>query len=193
MLNVIWPIFIIISVIYAFLCGNIENVSNGIFSSLNDVIDLSLTLLGTMCLWNGIMEIARNTSFVDRLCKMLNPLIKILFPRLENEKAKREISMNIVANFLGLGNAATPLGLKAMKTLQGDNKIKDTLNNYMVMFIVLNTASLQLIPTNVIAIRNSLGSNSPSGIIFPVWIATIIAAIVGITATKILINLSNKK
>ena len=193
MLNVIWPIFIIISVIYAFLCGNIENVSNGIFSSLNDVIDLSVTLLGTMCLWNGIMEIARNTSFVDRLCKMLNPLIKILFPRLENEKAKREISMNIVANFLGLGNAATPLGLKAMKTLQEDNKIKDTLNNYMVMFIVLNTASLQLIPTNVIAIRNSLGSNSPSGIIFPVWIATIIAAIVGITATKILINLSNKK
>lgn len=193
MLNVIWPIFIIISVIYAFLCGNIENVSNGIFSSLNDVIDLSLTLLGTMCLWNGIMEIARNTSFVDRLCKMLNPLIKILFPRLENEKAKREISMNIVANFLGLGNAATPLGLKAMKTLQEDNKIKDTLNNYMVMFIVLNTASLQLIPTNVIAIRNSLGSNSPSGIIFPVWIATIISAIVGITATKILINLSNKK
>ena len=193
MLNVIWPIFIIFSVIYAFLCGNIENVSNGIFSSLNDVIDLSLTLLGTMCLWNGIMEIARNTSFVDRLCKMLNPLIKILFPRLENEKAKREISMNIVANFLGLGNAATPLGLKAMKTLQEDNKIKDTLNNYMVMFIVLNTASLQLIPTNVIAIRNSLGSNSPSGIIFPVWIATIIAAIVGITATKILINLSNKK
>lgn len=193
MLNVIWPIFIIISVIYAFLCGNIENVSNGIFSSLNDVIDLSLTVLGTMCLWNGIMEIARNTSFVDRLCKMLNPLIKILFPRLENEKAKREISMNIVANFLGLGNAATPLGLKAMKTLQEDNKIKDTLNNYMVMFIVLNTASLQLIPTNVIAIRNSLGSNSPSGIIFPVWIATIIAAIVGITATKILINLSNKK
>ena len=183
MLNVIWPIFIIISVIYAFLCGNIENVSNGIFSSLNDA----------MCLWNGIMEIARNTSFVDRLCKMLNPLIKILFPRLENEKAKREISMNIVANFLGLGNAATPLGLKAMKTLQEDNKIKDTLNNYMVMFIVLNTASLQLIPTNVIAIRNSLGSNSPSGIIFPVWIATIIAAIVGITATKILINLSNKK
>ena len=193
MLNVIWPIFIIISVIYAFLCGNIENVSNGIFSSLNDVIDLSLTLLGTMCLWNGIMEIARNTSFVDRLCKMLNPLINILFPRLENEKAKREISMNIVANFLGLGNAATPLGLKAMKTLQEDNKIKDTLNNYMVMFIVLNTASLQLIPTNVIAIRNSLGSNSPSGIIFPVWIATIIAAIVGVTATKILINLSNKK
>ena len=101
--------------------------------------------------------------------------------------------MNIVANFLGLGNAATPLGLKAMQTLQEENEKKDTLSNYMVMFIVLNTASLQLIPTNVIAIRNSLGSNSPSEIIFPVWIATIIAAIVGIFATKMLINISKDK
>ena len=139
------------------------------------------------------MEIARNTSFVDNLCKLFNPLIKFLFPKLNNNKAKAEITMNIVANFLGLGNAATPLGLKAMQTLQEENEKKDTLSNYMVMFIVLNTASLQLIPTNVIAIRNSLGSNSPSEIIFPVWIATIIAAIVGIFATKMLINISKNK
>lgn len=193
MLNIIWPIFIIISVIYAFFSGNIENVSNGIFTSLEDVINLSMTLLGTMCLWNGIMEIAKNTSFVDKLCKMLNPLINFLFPKLKNKNARAEISMNMVANFLGLGNAATPLGLKAMKTLQEENEKKDTLSDYMVMFIVLNTASLQLIPTNVIAIRNSLGSSSPSGIIFPVWIATIIAAIVGIMATKTLINFSKKR
>lgn len=193
MLNIIWPIFIIISVIYAFLSGNIENVSNGIFNSLEDVINLSMTLLGTMCLWNGIMEIARNTSFINKLCKMLNPLINFLFPKLESENAKAEISMNMIANFLGLGNAATPLGLKAMKTLQAENEKKDTLNDYMVMFIVLNTASLQLIPTNVIAIRNSLGSGSPSGIIFPVWIATIIAATVGVMATKALTNFSKKR
>lgn len=193
MLNIIWPIFIIISVIYAFFSGNIENVSNGIFTSLEDVISLSMTLLGTMCLWNGIMEIAQNTSFVDNLCRLFNPLINFLFPKLNDEKAKAEISMNMVANFLGLGNAATPLGLKAMKTLQEENNKKDTLNDYMVMFIVLNTASLQLIPTNVIAIRNSLGSDSPSGIIFPVWIATIIAAVVGIMTTKILIKFSKKK
>lgn len=192
MLNIIWPIFIVISVIYAFFSGNIENVSNGIFTSLEDVINLSMTLLGTICLWNGIMEIARNTTFVDKLSKVLSPLINFLFPKLNNEKAREEISMNMVANFLGLGNAATPLGLKAMKTLQEENSKKDTLNDYMVMFIVLNTASLQLIPTNVIAIRNSLGSESPSGIIFPVWIATIFAAIVGIIATKAFINFSKK-
>ena len=193
MLNVIWPLFILLSVAYALISGNIENISNGIFTSLEDVVNLSLTFLGTMCLWNGIMEIARNTSFVDNLCKLFNPLIKFLFPKLNNNKAKAEITMNIVANFLGLGNAATPLGLKAMQTLQEENEKKDTLSNYMVMFIVLNTASLQLIPTNVIAIRNSLGSNSPSEIIFPVWIATIIAAIVGIFATKMLINISKNK
>ena len=192
MLNIIWPIFIIISVVYAFFSGNVENVSNGIFTILEDVICLYITFFGTMFLCNGIMEIARNTTFVDKLCKVFNPLIKFLFPNLNNEKAKAEISMNIVANFLGLGNAATPLGLKAMKTLQEENNKKDTLNDYMVMFIVLNTASLQLIPTNVIAIRNSLGSAAPSGIIFPVWIATIIAAIVGIMATKILIKFSKK-
>ena len=96
--------------------------------------------------------------------------------------------MNIVANLLGLGNAATPLGLKAMETMQKENQKKDTLSNSMAMFIVLNTASLQIIPTNVIAIRNSLGSEAPSGIILQVWVATIVAAFVGVTATKILMK-----
>ncbi len=188
MLNILWPAFIIISFIYAFFSGNIENVSNGIFDSLESVVNLSLTLLGTLCMWNGIMEIAMNTSFVEKLTNIIKPLMKFLFPNLNNKKAYQEISMNMIANVLGLGNAATPLGLKAMKTLQEENENKDKVNNHMAMFIVLNTASLQLIPTNVIAIRTSLGSQMPSGIIFPVWIATIIAAIVGVTATKIFIS-----
>ena len=96
--------------------------------------------------------------------------------------------MNIIANILGLGNASTPLGLKAMKTMQKENNKKDTLSDSMAMFIVLNTASLQLIPTNVIAIRTSLGSQNPTQIILPVWGATIVAAIVGIIATKIIIK-----
>ena len=103
----------------------------------------------------------------------------------KNEKAKEEISMNMIANILGLGNAATPLGLKAMKTMQKDNIKKDTVSNSMAMFIVLNTASLQLIPTTVIAIRASLGSKNPTQIIFAVWIATITAASAGIIATKL--------
>lgn len=135
------------------------------------------------------MEIAKKTSLINILNKLLKPFINFLFPDLKNNKqAQNEISMNMVANLLGLGNAATPLGLKAMQTLQQTNKQKDTLTNSMVMFIVINTASMQIIPTNVIAIRSSLGSNSPSGIIIQVWFATIIAATVGIAATKLLMK-----
>lgn len=189
MLNIIWPIFIAISFIYALMSGNIEQVSNGLFDSASSAVELTLTFFGTICLWNGIMKIAKETTLMSKLTKMLKPVIKFLFPELKhNEQAKKEISMNMVANLLGLGNAATPLGLKAMETMQKDNPKKDTLTNSMAMFIVLNTASLQLIPTNVIAIRSSLGSNVPSSIILQVWIATVIAAFVGITATKILMK-----
>ena len=190
MLNIIWPLFIVISFIYAFFSGNIEQVSNGIFESLTDVVNLSLTFLGTMCLWNGIMEIAKKTTLIKKLTSLLKPLIKFLFPELtKNEKAKEEISMNIIANVLGLGNAATPLGLKAMKTMQKENKDKTTLSNSMALFILINTASIQLIPTNVIAIRNSLNSTAPTQIIFPVWIATIVAAISSIMAAKVFIKM----
>ena len=189
MLNILWPIFIILSVMYAIISGNIEEVNTGIFNSLSEAVELSITFLGTICLWSGIMEIAKKTSLINKLNKLLKPFINFLFPDLKNnEIAKQEISMNMIANILGLGNAATPLGIKAMKTMQKENKVKDTLSNSMMMFIVINTASIQLIPTNVIAIRTSLNSQNPTSIIIPVWIATIIAGVVGITLTKILIK-----
>ena len=108
-------------------------------------------------------------------------------------KIQKEISLNVIANILGLGNAATPLGLKAMKSMQKKNPKKDTLTNSMITFIVLNTASLQIIPTTVIAIRSSMNSKNPTSIVFPVWIATICAAIAGITATKLFIKLTERK
>lgn len=189
MLNIIWPVFIILSFVYALATGKVNEVNNGIFESAKSAVELSITFLGTICLWNGIMEIVKKTTLMNKLTKLLYPAMKFLFPDLKNnEQARAEISMNIIANVLGLGNAATPLGLKAMKTMQKDNKKKDTLSNAMAMFIVLNTASLQLIPTNVIAIRTSLGSQNATQIIFPVWGATVVAAIVGIIATKIIIN-----
>ena len=189
MLNILWPIFIILSFIYALVTGKVNEVNNGIFTSLTDAVEHSITFLGTICLWNGIMEIAKRTSLIEKLTKFLRPLICFLFPELKNnETAKQEISMNMIANILGLGNAATPLGLKAMKTMQKENKRKDTLSNSMMMFIVINTASIQLIPTNVIAIRTSLNSANPTSIIIPVWIATIIAGIVGVVGTKLLIK-----
>lgn len=189
MMNIIWPAFIIVSFIYAILTGKVNEINEGIFSSVSDAVQLSITFLGTICLWNGVMEIVKRTTLIEKLTKFLNPLMIVLFPKLKNDKKiKSEISMNIIANILGLGNAATPLGLKAMKSMQEKNIKKDTLSDEMMMFIVLNTASLQLIPTNVIAIRTALNSNNATQIIFPVWGATIIAAIIGIIATKLIIK-----
>lgn len=194
MLNKIWPIFIMVSFIYGILTGNVNQINQSIFDSTASAVQLSITFLGTICLWNGIMQIAQKTSLITKLTKLLKPLIHFLFPEIKNnEKAKKEITMNMIANLLGLGNAATPLGLKAMKTMQEENVKKDTVSNSMAMFIVLNTASLQLIPTTVIAIRASLNSNNPSQIILPVWGATIVAAVAAICVTKIFISKSKRR
>ena len=189
MLNIIWPIFIIISYVYAICVGNISNLNNSIFESCKSAVDLSITFLGTMCFWTGVMNIAKKTTLITKLANGLGPIMKILFPDIKKEEeAYGEISMNMVANILGLGNAATPLGLKAMKTMQKKNLKKDTLSNSMAMFIIINTASIQIIPTTVIAIRTSLGSSNPTAIILPVWIATIGAAVVGVITAKILMK-----
>lgn len=187
MLNVIWPIFIIISIVYAFFVGRIDQVNASIFESAESTVNLMLTFFGTLCLWNGIMEIASNTTLMEKLTKILSPLMKILFPEIKKQdKEYKEISMNMVANILGLGNAATPLGLKAMETMQEKNANKDRLSNSMAMLIVINTASLQIIPTTVIAIRTSLESTNPTSIIVPVWVATIAAFITVVILSKIL-------
>lgn len=189
MLNIIWPIFIIISYIYAICVGKISEINNSIFESCKSAVDLSITFLGTMCLWTGIMQIAKKTTLITKLTNLLKAIMRILFPDIDkNDPAYEEISMNMVANILGLGNAATPLGLKAMKTMQKTNTSRDTLTNSMAMFIIINTASIQIIPTTVIAIRSSLGSSNPTAIIIPVWIATICAAIAGIISAKILMK-----
>lgn len=189
MLNRIWPIFIIVSYLYAICVGKVTDINNSIFESCKSAVDLSITFLGTMCLWTGIMQIAKKTTLISKIARGLRPIMKLLFPDISQEdEAYQEISMNMVANILGLGNAATPLGLKAMKTMQKENPKKDTLNNSMAMFIIINTASIQIIPTTVIAIRTSLGSANPTAIILPVWIATIGAAVVGITTAKILMK-----
>lgn len=187
MLNTIWPIFIIISYIYAIFSGNVEAINNSIFDSAASAVELSINLLGTICLWNGIMQIAMKTSLVKKLSKLLYPFMHFIFPEIKKtDKAYEEISMNITANILGLGNAATPIGLKAMNTMQKDNPKKDTLTNPMAFFILINTASLQIIPTTVIAIRSSLGSTEPTKIILAVWVSTILAALTAIISGKIL-------
>lgn len=189
MLNKIWPFFIIISFIYGIYSGNIFNINNAIFESTNQTVELCLTMFGTLCLWNGIMKIATETSLIEKLTKFLKPLINFIFPGIKNnKKISKEISMNMVANILGLGNASTPLGLKAMDSMQKENKDKTKLSDSMAMFILVNTASLQIIPTTVISIRSSLGSENPTKIIFAVWVATVVAFITAIFGGKILMK-----
>ena len=135
------------------------------------------------------MKIAVNTSIIEKLTKFLKPLISFIFPEIKNnKKINKEISMNIIANILGLGNASTPLGLKAMESMQKENNDKSRLSDSMAMFILINTASLQIIPTTVISIRSSLGSQEPSKIIIAVWIATIAAFTTAIISGKILVK-----
>ena len=194
MLNLIWPIFIIISFTFAIFSGNIEQLNTSIFQSTQDAIQLSIDLLGTICLWNGVMQIASETSMIEKLTKFFEPIINFLFPELKtNKKIKKEISMNVVANVLGLGNAATPLGLKAMQSMQDENLKKDTVTDSMMTFIVLNTASIQLIPTTVISIRTSMGSSNPTAVVLPVWIATISAAVAGMIMVRIIIKKTREK
>ena len=192
MLNTIWPIFLIISFVFAFIFGKIPETNKSIFESVQSAINLTLTLLGTMCLWSGIIKIAMETSLINKIIKMLKPILKKLFPDInENDKAYKEISMNIIANILGLGNAATPLGLKAMESLHEKNYKNNKISNSMAILIVINTASIQIIPTTVIAIRNSLGSKNPTQMLVPIWIATICAALSAITVAKLFIRKSS--
>lgn len=187
MLNIIWPVFIIVSIVYAFFVGRVEEVNSAIFESAESTVNLMLTFFGTLCLWNGIMEIASATSLMGKLTKFLSPVMRFLFPEIKRQdKEYKEISMNMVANILGLGNAATPLGLKAMETMQEKNPNKEKLSNSMATLIVINTASLQVIPTTVIAVRTSLDSVNPTSIIVPVWIATIAAFATVVVLSKIL-------
>lgn len=189
MLNKIWPCFIMLSFVFAIITGHIQDFNNSIFESATQTVDLTIKLFGTMCLWNGLMKIVQETSLIVKLSNLIRPLMRFLFPKMnEEDKEYKEITLNIIANLLGIGNAATPLGLKAMKTMQEKNTKKDTVTDSMAMFIVLNTASLQIIPTTVIAVRASMGSGNPAQIILPVWIVTIITDITGIIASKILMK-----
>ena len=192
-MNYLWPILIIASYVYAVLTGNIESVNNSIFSSVSDVVKLALTLLGNMCLWCGIMNIVKSTSIINWLNKILMPLLNWLYPNEKNNKeVMDEISMNTIANMLGIGNAATPAGLKAMEKMQKNNPDKSKTTDSMTMLIVLNTTSIQIIPTTVLAIRSSLESSSPSEVITPIWISTMAGTVIAILVTKLILR-KNKR
>ncbi len=184
MLNYIWAVMMIVAVIFSIFTGKISELSASIMSGAENAVAMTISLMGIMCFWTGIMNIAENTGVTDIIAKLLSPVTKILFPKLKDKRAKDAIIMNMTANMLGLSNAATPLGLKAMQEL---NRFSDgkTATDDMCMFIVINTASLQIIPSTVIALRQGAGSVSPTDIIIPVWICSICVITAGVLAVKI--------
>jgi spore maturation protein A len=194
MLNKIWCFFILISIAFGFVTGNIETVNNSVFSSIENTMTLVIKMVGGMCFWSGIMNIAMNTTLQEKLKKLIKPINNIIFPKLDKKsKAYENISMNMATNMLGLGSAATPLGLKAVEELEKINANQDKISDDEIMFIAINTASLQVIPTNIITIRSSLGSNAPGDIILGVWFSSIIAFVSIIFITKFYLHIRSLK
>lgn len=187
MMNYIWIVIIFFSIIISLFNGTINEVSNSILTSGNTAVELCFSLLGTFCLWNGIMNVAEKSGLSQILSKIMSPILCKLFKGLDrNSDAIMPISLNITSNLLGLSNAATPIGIEAMKKLSKDNINKEIASNNMVLFVVMNSAALRLIPTTVAAIRSNHNSMNPFEIIFPSIITSICALTVGITMTKIL-------
>ena len=213
MLNYIWALMIMVGVIYGAMTGNIEAVSNAALDSAGEAVSLCITMMGVMALWVGLMEIAQTSGLIERLTKGIQPFISFMFPGIPKGHAAREyISMNIIANVLGLGWAGTPAGLKAMEELakleaergtpgyvSADGTAKGGVetvdgkkgkqgriaSNEMCIFLILNISSLQLIPVNMIAYRSQYGSVNPAGIIAPAIVATFVSTAVAAVYCKV--------
>lgn len=181
MLNIIWAIMVMMGIAYSITTGNIMEVSDGFLNSAGEAVSLCITMIGVIGFWSGIMEIGKNAGIIDKLTKILNPVIDYLFPNIPKEHKSREyITINMIANILGMGWAATPPGLSAMEELSKLNKDKKTASDEMCTFLIINISSLQLIPINVIAYRAKYGSVNPTAIVFPAIMATFVSTIVGV-------------
>ncbi len=186
-MNYIWLALILISLIVGAFNGQLEAVTAAAVEYAGIAVDISLGLIGIMAFWLGIMKIAEKGGIIKILSRVIRPIARFLFPEIPpDHPAIGTMLMNIIASWLGLGNAATPLGLKAMKELQKLNKSKDTATNSMVVLLALNTASITFIPMTIIAVRARLGSANPFEIISTAVFASTCATIAAVTAAKLL-------
>ncbi len=191
MINYIWAGMVIFSVISAFFGGTTDALTSAIISSASDAVSLCIRLGGTICLWGGLMEIAEQSGLTGVVCRLLSPFLKIVFPKMDMKgKTAKAISMNVTANLLGLGNAATPLGLEAMRRLQTENPSKDKASGDMIKFVVMNSAAFHLIPTTVAAMRQDYGSENPFDIMPASWVSSACALAVGLVSATVLIRIT---
>ena len=187
MLNSLWAGMILIGIIFAAFAGRIPEITDAALDSSKEAVTLCITMIGVMAFWMGLMEIASKAGMIEKGAKMLKQFVRFLFPEVpEGLKAGEHITTNIIANFLGLGWAATPAGLKAMEELGKLNHGSPVASNAMCNFLILNISSLQLIPVNVIAFRSQYGSVNPTAIVGAGIVATAISTGTAIIFCKIM-------
>ncbi|MBP3330929.1 MAG: spore maturation protein A [Clostridia bacterium] len=194
MMNYIWGGMIVFSFIAAIFSGNMQSLSDSVVNSGQDAISLVIKLTGMMCLWGGIMKIAEKSGLTRVISRFLSPLFSKLYKNVgRGSKTAEAMSMNITANLLGLGNAATPLGLEAMRRMQEENPDKTTATEDMIVFVVMNSAAMRLIPTTVATLRTQFGSASPMEIMPATWLSTAMSLLAGVITAKIFSKLLNNK
>ena len=185
-MSYVFGIMIVLSFVFSLISGNAEALSEGIMDSASGAVSLLISISGMLCMWSGFMRIAKDCGLIDKLSRLCAPILRLLYPDVDvDSDAFRYISMNISANLLGLGNAATPLGLNAMKELKKQNPT-DTASDSMLTFVLMNTASIQLLPTTVAALRKSYGSQHPFDILVCVWVTSALALTAGLVSAKLL-------
>ena len=187
MINYIWFFLIFCGVLVGLLSGNGDAISKAIINSCGNTVTFIIELTGIMCFWCGVMKVAENSGLTEKISKLLKPILKCIFKEAaKDEKALGAIVMNLTANMMGLSNAATPFGIKAMEEMDRLNKNSETASNDMALFLVLNATCIQLVPSTIISIRAACNSANPGIIILPTLISTATAAVVGIICCKIL-------
>lgn len=186
MLNAIWGLAIVLSLVISFFLKTTANITAAIMKGIEEATQLFITLAGIMCFWGGIMKIAEKSNITNKFSKLLSPLFNILFPFIKKEKkAKEAITMSMIANIFGIGNAATAFSLSAMSELDKINKSSKIASDEMCIFTILNVASLQIIPTTIISFREKFSSQNSGEVIPAIWISSLITLIFAIVITKI--------
>ena len=184
MIKYIWGIFIIVGLIYSMIKK--VNITNTIFTSGSAVIDMMFSMMGVICLWLGVMKIAEKSGLIDIVAKKLSKVLKFIFPEIPSDDPSiGYIASNIVMNMLGLGNAATPFGLKAMRELQRLNKNSSVASRSMITFLVINTCSVTIIPTTVISLRLLYGSSNASSILASTIIASTLSVFIALLIDRL--------
>lgn len=186
MVNIIFGVFIIIGIIYSFIVGNTDIINSEILNIGNNTLNIILKLFPMMCLWLGIMNIAKKSGLLDIIALRLSKVLKYIFPEIPvGHEALSFISLNIVMNMVGLGNASTPFGLKAMKCLKELNNDSDEASRSMRTFLIINTTGVTIVPTTIISIRIANGSTNPSSILLACIISTFLATIIGLLLDRL--------